>query len=83
MEIIKYILLIIIFFASTGIGLTISKMYENRVIELKEFKNMLNILKTKIKFTYEPLGEIFEQIAQRQEKNIRKNGCSNSIYKSK
>ena len=72
MEIIKYILLIIIFSASTGIGLIISKMYENRVTELKEFKNMLNIIKTKIKFTYEPLGEIFEQIAQRQETNIEK-----------
>ena len=46
-QIIKYILLIGIFVLSTAIGMSIAKAYENRVIELKEFKNMLNILKTK------------------------------------
>ena len=39
MQGIKYILLIAIFGLSTGIGILISKSYENRVIELKEFKN--------------------------------------------
>lgn len=72
MQILKYILLVIIFSASTGIGITISKMYENRVKELKEFKNILNIIKTKIKFTYEPLGEIFKQISQKSTTNIEK-----------
>ncbi len=66
MEILRYILLIIIFSLSTAIGLMLSKMYENRVIELKEFKNILNFIKTKIKFTYEPLAEIFKQIAESQ-----------------
>ncbi len=61
---VKTILLITIFLLSTAIGLLISKMYENRVTELKQFKNILNILKTKIKFTYEPLKEIFRQISQ-------------------
>ena len=64
MQGIKYILLIAIFGLSTGIGILISKSYENRVIELKEFKNILNIMKTKIKFTYEPLAEIFKQISK-------------------
>lgn len=64
MQILKYILLIIIFSLSTAIGMMISKMYENRVTELKEFKNILNIIKTKIKFTYEPLAEIFGQISK-------------------
>jgi stage III sporulation protein AB len=64
MQIIKFILLIIIFSLSTIIGLTIAKMYENRVKELQEFKSVLNIMKTKIKFTYEPLEEIFKEIAQ-------------------
>ena len=45
MQGIKYILLIAIFGLSTGIGILISKSYENRVIELKEFKNILNIMK--------------------------------------
>lgn len=62
-HIIKGILLFLIFLMSTAIGILISKMYENRVKELQQFKNILNILKTKIKFTYEPLGEIFAQIS--------------------
>ena len=69
---IKYLLLVAIFGLSTAIGMTISKTYENRVIELKEFKNILNIMKTKIKFTYEPLAEIFKQIANNNETNVEK-----------
>ena len=69
---IKYILLVAIFGLSTAIGLVISKTYENRVVELKEFKNILNIMKTKIKFTYEPLAEIFKQIANNNDTNVEK-----------
>ena len=72
MQIIKYILLITIFSLSARIGLIISKMYENRVLELKEFKNILNIIKTKIKFTYEPLAEIFKQISKDGKTEIEK-----------
>lgn len=70
MQIIKYILLITIFSLSAGIGLIISKMYENRVLELKEFKNILNIIKTKIKFTYEPIPEIFDEISGNVNRNV-------------
>ena len=52
MIIIKFIILITIFGASTSIGFLMSKKYKNRVIELREFKNAINILETKIKFTY-------------------------------
>ncbi len=72
MKTIKYILLAVIFGLSTAIGLTISKIYENRVVELKEFKNILNIIKTKIKFTYQPLAEIFKEIANKNETNVEK-----------
>lgn len=72
MQGIKYVLLITIFGLSTAIGMAISKTYENRVVELKEFKNILNIMKTKIKFTYEPLAEIFKQIANNNETNVEK-----------
>ena len=64
---VKYLLLIGIFGLSTAIGFLISKSYQNRVVELKEFKTILNIMKTKIKFTYEPLAEIFKQIAKDNE----------------
>lgn len=69
---IKYILLIAIFGLSTAIGLVVSKSYENRVTELKEFKNILNMMKAKIKFTYEPLAEIFKQIANKNETNVER-----------
>ena len=72
MQGIKYILLIAIFGLSSAIGLAVSKTYENRVIELKEFKNILNVMKTKIKFTYEPLAEIFRQISNNNESNVEK-----------
>lgn len=68
----KYILLIGIFVLSTSIGMLISKFYGNRVIELKEFKNILNIMKTKMKFTYEPLAEIFKLIAKDNQTNVEK-----------
>ena len=72
MIILKYILLLIIFVLSAAIGITISKMYENRVKELQEFKEMLNIIKTKIKFTYEPLASIFTCLSKDGNTNIEK-----------
>ena len=46
------------------IGKIIAKKYSYRVEELEEMKNALNIFKNKIKFTYSPIGEIFEEISQ-------------------
>lgn len=77
---VKTILLFAIFSLSTGIGILISKMYENRVKELRQFKNILNIIKTKIKFTYEPLTEIFNQISQEKSSKIEEI-FENMIYK--
>lgn len=59
----KIIIYAFIFLTSSGIGILISKKYEQRVNELKDFKNALNIFKTKIKFTYEPIPEIFMEIS--------------------
>ncbi len=59
----KIIIYSFIFLTSSGIGLLVSKKYEERVNELKEFKNGLNMFKSKIKFTYEPIPEIFAQIS--------------------
>lgn len=72
MQGIKYILLFAIFGLSTAIGMAIAKSYENRVSELREFKTILNAIKTKIKFTYEPLAEIFKQIANKNETNVER-----------
>lgn len=70
MIIIKTIILMLIFGGSTSIGYLISKKYANRVMELKEFKNAINMLEAKIKFTYEPIPEIFKQISKNLDKNI-------------
>lgn len=67
---IKIVLFLFIFLASTGVGILLSRKYVNRVKELQEFKAMLNILKTKIRFTYEPLGEIFREIANNFSNNV-------------
>ena len=60
---IKIIIYSLIFLTCSAIGLLKSQKYTHRVNELKEFKNGLNMFKTKIRFTYEPLPEIFKQIS--------------------
>ena len=55
MQVFKFILLMLIFGGSSYIGLLISKKYSKRTEELKQIKTALNMLETKIKFTYEPL----------------------------
>lgn len=62
--IIKFMVLILVFASSLSIGFLIAKKYENRVKELKDVKNALNMFETKIKFTYASVPEIFEEIAK-------------------
>lgn len=64
MIIIKYTSLFLLFIAISCIGVIISEKYKNRVVELKEMKNALNILETKMKFTYEPIPIIFSEISK-------------------
>ena len=47
-----------------------SKKYVLRLTELKDFKNALNIIESKIRFTYEPIQEIFMQTSKMVSKNI-------------
>lgn len=59
-----------IFLTCSIIGILKSRRYIDRINELREFKNALNIFKTKINFTYEPIPEIFNQISESMETNI-------------
>lgn len=70
MQLIKYFILFLILVSSTLIGKFLSKKYVYRLEELEDIKNALNILKTKIKFTYEPIPEVFEEISQNVNKNV-------------
>lgn len=66
----KIIIYSFIFLSCSLIGILISKKYSNRVNELKEFKNALNIFKTKIRYTYEPIPDIFIEISENINSNI-------------
>lgn len=73
MEIIKNINIFIIFCICLIIGKQLAKKYKNRVYELEELKIALNIFKTKLKFTYEPLPEIFKDISEKISNTCIKN----------
>ncbi len=68
MLILKILLSILIVYCATQVGIEIAKKYILREKELYEFKNAFKIMETKIRYTYEPLKEIFEYISQTIEK---------------
>lgn len=64
LSILKILILMIILVICTSIGILKAKSYDNRVIELKKIKSALEVLKSKIEFTYEPIKDIFEEISK-------------------
>lgn len=70
MQFIKYCMLFFVFISSSLIGKYISVKYKYRLEELEEIKSTLNILKNKIKFTYEPIPEIFAEISKNTTSNV-------------
>lgn len=70
MILLKILIYSFIFLSCSLIGILISKKYTNRVKELNEFKNALNMFKTKIRYTYEPIPEIFQEISENLEPNV-------------
>ena len=70
MIVIKYIILGIILAGTSYIGVIISKRYNTRVKELKEIAKGLNFFEEKIKFTYEPIPDVFEEISKKLKPNI-------------
>ncbi len=64
MIIVKSAILMLIFCISVFLGLALADRYKGRVADLKNMRNSLNILETKIKYTYEPLPQIFEDISK-------------------
>lgn len=70
MVIFKITTLTLILACSTSVGILIANKYKKRVQELIEMKKALNIFKTKMKFTYKPIPDIFKEISQSFENNI-------------
>lgn len=70
MIVIKIIIYMFIFLTTSSIGILKAKKYVYRVDELREIKTALNIFKTKLKYTYEPIPEVFKEIAETIHSNI-------------
>ena len=70
MIIIKYTSLFLLFIAISAVGYIIAEKYKKRVDELKEMKKALNILETKMKYTYEPIPKIFLDIKDNTKDNV-------------
>ena len=79
----KFIIYVLIIGTSTGLGMVLSQKYISRVNELKDLKSALVLLKTKIRYTYAPLKDIFLDTAKSLKGNIAnlfQNACSNIEY---
>ncbi len=73
MHFIKSLMLIVLWIATSFIGKLIAKKYCYRVYELEDMKSALNIFKSKIKFTYSPIKEVFEEISKNaSQENIKR-----------
>lgn len=70
MQIVKYVIFFILLVTSGYLGKLLSKKYVDRLKELEELKSALNIFESKIKFTYEPISEVFEDIVELSNKNV-------------
>lgn len=60
---IKSIILMLVFGITLFLGLAMANKYKYRVQDLKTIRAILNIIETKIKYTYQPLPQIFEDIS--------------------
>lgn len=69
---IKSINLILVLLICTYLGIQKAKVYEKRYKELQYFQSALNMFKSKLEFTYEPINNIFSDISK-----IIYNGSSN------
>lgn len=58
----KMMLLCLVFGVCSILGILKAKSYDSRVEELKKVKNALEMLKSKIEFTYAPIRDIFEEV---------------------
>lgn len=70
MKILKIILLTFVMGMCTVLGIIKANKYKLRVIDLQEIKKALNLATTKMRYTYEPLPELFKEISKDLNENI-------------
>lgn len=70
----KIMCLAIILIICVSIGFNISARYTSRVNGLKKMLRALNIFEEKIKFTYEPIPNIFEELGNNFSNSKNENG---------
>ena len=80
MIIIKIVLLLLVLVISFYIGLLYSKKFTKREEDLIEIRNGLEMFKNKIKFTLEPISEVFDEISNSLKPNIKSFFKDASIY---
>lgn len=71
MLVVKYTMLLMVFVFSTILGKKIAQKYSDRLNQLQEMKVTLSVFKSKIRFTYEPIPEIFKEIAEETKEPIK------------
>jgi len=64
MTIIKYIMLISVFLICSYLGKLKSNSFNKRYEELKKIKRSYGIFRSKLEFTYAPIGEVFSTISK-------------------
>ena len=74
---IKSINLILVLLICVYLGIQKAKVYEKRNKELQYFQSALNMFKSKLEFTYEPINNIFSDISK-----IIYNDSSNIFFKT-
>lgn len=82
MEFMRYSFLFLVIAGCTSVGFLLSRIFSDRLEDLKNLHTFLNILQNKIKFTHLPLNEIFEQIGEMNTKTKIKRiflKCSNKL----
>ncbi len=70
MGILKIVLLTMVLAMCSFLGIIKANRFKLRVIDLCEMKKALNLIITKMRYTYEPLPELFKEISKDLNENI-------------
>ncbi|MBR1540176.1 MAG: stage III sporulation protein AB [Clostridia bacterium] len=83
MFVVKMVMICLIILICNAIGKIKADSFQQRYLELKKLKRGLGIFRSKLEFTYEPVGEIFEDISRlvyEEEDNIFKRFLENNDW---